>query len=106
MIARAFVSLVTAAVASSAACTGPDALQAPASPRATTLAVGDTVAVWMTTANKTALLAKQPTLTFAAGTNGNPTITVNGATTYQAIDGFGYTLTGGSAFVINRMPSA
>jgi glucosylceramidase len=59
----------------------------------------------MTTGNKSALLAKQPTLTFASGSNKNPTITVNGATTFQTIDGFGYTLTGGSAIVVNRMPA-
>jgi glucosylceramidase len=31
---------------------------------------------------------------------------VDGATTYQSMDGFGYTLTGGSAYVVNRMPAA
>jgi glucosylceramidase len=69
-------------------------------------AADDTVAVWMTTGDKSALLAKQPTLTFGTATDGSPTITVDGATTYQTMAGFGYTLTGGSAFVINRMPAA
>jgi len=46
------------------------------------------------------------TITFASGSNNNATITVNGTTTYQTMDGFGYTLTGGSAIVINRMPTA
>ena len=77
---------------------------APASPRAAPAA--DTVAVWMTTGSKSALLARQPTLTFGSGANRNPTITVDGATSYQTMDGFGYTLTGGSAIVINRMPAA
>lgn len=105
MIARALVTTVAAAITSIAACTGSDSVLPPASPRAALLAAGDTVAVWMTTGNKTALLARQPTLSFAAGTNNNPTITVDGTTTYQTMDGFGYTLTGGSAFVINRMPA-
>jgi glucosylceramidase len=67
---------------------------------------GDTVAVWMTTGDKSALLAKQPALAFRSATTRNPTITVDGATTYQSMAGFGYTLTGGSAFVIDRMPPA
>jgi len=66
----------------------------------------DSVAVWMTTGDTSALLAKQPTLMFGTPTSGNPTITVDGATTYQTMAGFGYTLTGGSAFVINRMAAA
>ncbi|CAN5840687.1 glucosylceramidase [soil metagenome] len=105
MITRAVVAILAAAIANSTACAGLDSLQSSAAPNAALLAVGDTVAVWMTTGNKTALLAKQPTLTFAIGTNSNPTITVDGATSYQTMDGFGYTLTGGSAFVVNRMPS-
>jgi glucosylceramidase len=68
-------------------------------------AFGDTVAVWMTTGDRSALLARQPTLTFASRANGNATITIDGATTYQTMDGFGFTLTGGSAFVIDRMPA-
>ena len=68
-------------------------------------AAADTVAVWMTAGDRSALLAKQPTLVSAAPTAGVPTITVDGATTFQTMDGFGYTLTGGSAIVINRMPA-
>src|SRR6185369_1500291 len=94
------------ALAGSTNCAGPEPLQPPAVARAAALAAGDTVQVWLTTGNKSALLAKKSTLTFASGSNNNATITVNGATTYQTMDGFGYTLTGGSAFLINRMPAA
>jgi glucosylceramidase len=59
-----------------------------------------------TTGDRSALLARQPTLTFGTAANARPTITVDGATTYQSMAGFGYTLTGGSAYVINRMPAA
>jgi glucosylceramidase len=104
MHASSAVALVVA-LAGGANCAGPEPVESPASPRAATLAAGDTVQVWMTTGNKSALLTRQPTLTFASGTNSNATITVNGATTYQTMDGFGYTLTGGSAIVINRMPA-
>ena len=67
---------------------------------------GDSVAIWMTTGDKSALLARQPTLTFGTAASGRPTITVDGATTYQSMAGFGYTLTGGSGYVINRMPAS
>ena len=103
MVTRPLVAFVSAAIINCAACAGPSAL--PASPNAAPLAEGDTVAVWMTTGNATALLARQPTLAFASGTNSNPTIAIDGATSYQTMDGFGYTLTGGSAIVISRMPS-
>ena len=105
MHTNALLALVGAMLAGTMNCASPEPLQPASTPAAVALAAGDTVAVWMTTGNKSALLAKQPTLTFASGTNKNPTITVNGATTFQTIDGFGYTLTGGSAIVINRMPA-
>jgi glucosylceramidase len=104
MFIHSGIALLTATLISSAACADTEPLLPAAAPSAALVAAGDTVQVWMTTGNKSALLAKQPTLTFASGTNGNATITVDGATTYQTMDGFGYTLTGGSAFVINRMP--
>jgi glucosylceramidase len=106
MHTNALLALVGAMLAGTTNCAGPEPLKPASAPAAAALAAGDTVQVWMTTGNKSALLAKQPTLTFASGSNKNPTITVNGATTFQTIDGFGYTLTGGSAIVINRMPAA
>ena len=105
MKASAFVAIVAAAIAAGAIGAGPNPLPPTASSNAARLAVGDTVSVWMTTGNKSALLTRQRTLTFAAGSSSKPTITVDGATTYQMMDGFGYSLTGGSAYVINRMPS-
>ncbi|RYG12619.1 MAG: glucosylceramidase, partial [Chitinophagaceae bacterium] len=38
--------------------------------------------------------------------NSSPTIEVDPNTTFQTIDGFGYTLTGGSASLINALPAA
>jgi glucosylceramidase len=65
------------------------------------------VAVWLTTGNKSALLAKQPaSLKLAPNLeNNNPTIEVDGHQRFQGIDGFGYTLTGGSASLINKLPA-
>jgi glucosylceramidase len=66
----------------------------------------DSVQVWLTTGDRWALLAKQPPLVFSKGSSGNPTITVDDARTFQSMDGFGYTLTGGSALVIDRLPAS
>ena len=60
--------------------------------------------LWLTNPDKSALFQKQSApLTFAAVTNAHPTITVDDSQTYQTIDGFGFTLTGGSAAHIIRM---
>ena len=59
---------------------------------------------WLTTSNQAILLQKQTTiLSFGTNTNANPIINVDTSATFQTIDGFGYSLTGGSAFVINRL---
>jgi glucosylceramidase len=99
------VRALVAIIASSAACTGAAFMHPRLTQRAALLGAGETVAVWMTTGDQTALLTRQPTLTFASHANNLPTIVLNDATSYQTMDGFGYTLTGGSAYVINRMPS-
>jgi glucosylceramidase len=106
MHASSAVALFVATLAGTANCAGPEPLQPADVPSAAVAAAGDTVQIWMTTGNKSSLLAKLPSLAFKTGTNNNPTITVDGATTFQTMDGFGYTLTGGSAFLINRMPAA
>jgi glucosylceramidase len=66
------------------------------------------VAVWLTTGDQTSLLAKQSaTLNFADNQNSNnPVIEVDETQKFQTIDGFGYTLTGGSASLINHLPAA
>lgn len=62
---------------------------------------------WVTTASKSQLLAKQPARSFTAvTTNSYPTITVDESQKFQTIDGFGYTLTGGSAMLMQRMDAA
>lgn len=59
------------------------------------------ISYWMTKADQTALLAEQPApLVFGTLTNSFPVIEVDSTVTYQSIDGFGYTLTGGSADLI------
>src|SRR5919202_897296 len=62
------------------------------------------VELWLTNPDKSALFQKQPsTLAFLPTSTQQPTITVDDAQTFQSIDGFGYTLTGGSAMLIHRM---
>ncbi|WPQ62618.1 glycoside hydrolase family 30 beta sandwich domain-containing protein [Chitinophaga sancti] len=64
------------------------------------------VTFWLTKADKSVLLSKQNvSLLFKDTVNVYPTIKVEDGTTYQSIDGFGYCLTGGSATLINKLPS-
>ena len=69
----------------------------------TTPAVSD-IEFWLTKADQTVKLEKQSAiLQFGTGFNNYNTIEVNDANVYQDIEGFGYTLTGGSAQVINKL---
>ena len=65
------------------------------------------VAFWLTKNDQSVLLQKQATiLTFGTTNNSLVNIEVDSTQRYQTIDGFGYTLTGGSAYVINKMEPA
>ena len=60
---------------------------------------------WLTKDDQSVLLAKQnQKLLFETLTNNLPTIEVDETKSFQTIDGFGYTLTGGSALFINKLP--
>jgi glucosylceramidase len=62
------------------------------------------VDLWLTDPGGSARFEKQKAaLIFGGGGDRNPTIEIDPKKTYQAIDGFGYTLTGGSAGHIVRM---
>lgn len=60
---------------------------------------------WLTKADKSVLLAKQTaTLSFTnTGDNNTVNIEVDSSQSFQSVDGFGYTLTGGSAQLIGGM---
>jgi glucosylceramidase len=61
---------------------------------------------WLTNNNKKVYLHKQKLgLQFESDVRTNPTIEVDAAQTYQTIDGFGFTLTGGSVQSINKLDS-
>ncbi|MFD0834885.1 glycoside hydrolase family 30 beta sandwich domain-containing protein [Mariniflexile aquimaris] len=62
---------------------------------------------WLTKGNQSVLLQKQSSvLSFGTASNIYANIEVSDAQSYQTIDGFGYTLTGGSAQVINQLSVA
>ncbi len=62
------------------------------------------VEFWLTSPSQNILFKKQNTnLIFGKKTNNFPVIEINENKKYQSIDGFGCTLTGGSALVINLM---
>jgi glucosylceramidase len=63
--------------------------------------------IWLTKADQSVLLQKQNTIQlFGTIANSFQTIDVDDNQTFQTIDGFGYTLTGGSAEVINSLNTA
>ncbi len=69
--------------------------------------VSSDVAFWLTQGDGVVKFQKQNVaLNFKDGTGSGTTIEVNDTRTYQQIDGFGYTLTGGSAMLINTLPEA
>lgn len=62
---------------------------------------------YLTTGNQVYLLEKQSTvLRFGNVSNAYPDIQVDSSQTYQAIDGFGFTLTDGSASLITSLPAS
>lgn len=63
--------------------------------------------VWLTKADQSMLFQKQPNeFSFEPITNHLPSIYVDVSKHFQQMDGFGYTLTGASAILINRLPIA
>lgn len=69
--------------------------------------VTNDVDFWLTKGDQSILLAKQTgTLGFGTSVNTYTNIEVNASQKYQTIDGFGYTLTGGSVDVINQLTAA
>jgi len=62
------------------------------------------IETWITRADRTMILKNLDlNLRFDTVTNGFISITVDTARMYQEVQGFGYTLTGGSAWLINRL---
>ncbi|NLR67651.1 glucosylceramidase [Chitinophaga varians] len=67
-------------------------------------AVPSVIEAFVTSSDQQYLLKEQTGLRFSgANANGYTTITVDPSQTFQPVEGFGYTLTGGSAQLINAM---
>jgi glucosylceramidase len=76
---------------------------APSVPAAPATGPSD-VEFWLTTGNGATLLQQQSEpLYFSTASNNNTTIDVDSSQRFQSMDGFGYTLTGGSAQLLNSM---
>jgi glucosylceramidase len=60
----------------------------------------------LTTPDKSVLFAKQPEIIFQSDSTSSTTIFVDTVSRFQTMDGFGYTLTGGSAQLINALPDS
>ena len=61
------------------------------------------IVYWLTTPDESILLKRQPAIAWSTAANNNPVITIDTTETFQQMDGFGYTLTSGSATLINAM---
>lgn len=61
---------------------------------------------WITTTDESSKLKKQEDLVFSSETNSNQTIEVNPSEKFQTIEGFGFSLTGGSAQAILKLDKA
>ena len=76
------------------------------SPKTETSAQNE-IDVWITKADETIKLQKQTSiLAFTSASNSFQNIDIDVSQTYQTVDGFGYTLTGGSAEVINTLSAS
>ncbi|HMI02229.1 MAG TPA: glycoside hydrolase family 30 beta sandwich domain-containing protein [Pedobacter sp.] len=64
------------------------------------------IGLWLTKLDRSALFAKQDNIEYAKESNTYPTILINEKESFQSIDGFGYSLTGGSAQHIIKMGAA
>ena len=94
----AWVSLLAVVVLS--ACSTRKDTDTPKTPQDTSSTTG----LWLTTGDQRALLAKQNvSLNFSDASDQRQTIDIDESQQFQSIDGFGYTLTGGSATLINKL---
>ncbi|WP_068604906.1 glycoside hydrolase family 30 beta sandwich domain-containing protein [Paenibacillus swuensis] len=70
-------------------------------------AAGESVSVYLTTADKSNLLTAKPSMNFQADSGSNATtIDVNPSVTYQSFDGAGAAMTGSSAYLVQQKMNA
>ncbi|MCS3529235.1 glycoside hydrolase family 30 beta sandwich domain-containing protein [Chryseobacterium sp. JUb7] len=66
-------------------------------------ATGDPIQVWLTKGDQSIKLQQQSSANFSNTANSGTTIEIDASQIFQTVDGFGYTLTGGSVEVINHL---
>ncbi|AZA54729.1 glycoside hydrolase family 30 protein [Chryseobacterium sp. G0201] len=64
---------------------------------------GNQVQVWLTKGDQSVKLQQQSPISFVNNSNNIQNIDIDDSQKFQYVDGFGYTLTGGSVEVINRL---
>jgi glucosylceramidase len=67
---------------------------------------GDPVEVWITKGDQSVKLQQQSTAYFSNTSGSGTTVEVDASQVFQTVDGFGYTLTGGSVAVINQLSAS
>ncbi|MGL6127387.1 glycoside hydrolase family 30 protein [Chryseobacterium artocarpi] len=67
---------------------------------------GNEVQYWLTKGDESVKLQQQASIRFVNTTNNFQNIEIDDTQKFQYVDGFGYTLTGGSVEVINRLSSS
>lgn len=73
-------------------------------PDTTSMVTGKKISYFITTGDQTSLFESQPTVQFQQTENGYPDISVDTTQVFQTVDGFGFTLTDGSALLIDGLP--
>lgn len=103
-----FVLMICLGVCFSLSCKSKEGNPDPVDPPDTNSVPAKTdITYWITKPDKSILLKKQNVpLLFNSAANQYPTISVDASVTYQVMDGFGFSITGGSAYVINKLATA
>ncbi|UZT98166.1 glucosylceramidase [Chryseobacterium fluminis] len=70
------------------------------------IAAGDPIQVWLTKGDQSVKLQQQSSVNFSNAANTGTTIEIDASQIFQTVDGFGYTLTGGSVEVMNHLSAA
>lgn len=102
---KAFIMMIMLAIFSSTCSTNDPEKEIPVNPEVPS--AENEVDFYLTKFNGSQKLIKQAeVLAFVSSNNQYPTIKVNPAETYQTVEGFGFSLTGGSAEVINQLTTS
>jgi len=97
------LTLVSFLALLSSCATGNEIVQPTPKPADSTKVVDSQVACWLTSFSSSFLKKQNTALNFVVSTNSYPTIIVDSTSRFQTMDGFGFAMTGGSAYLINKL---